>query len=292
MQVKVENLSYTYGSKKLKVKAVDNISLDIYEGDFFGIIGQTGSGKSTFIQHLNGLIKVQEKQGKVIMGDFDLTSKKCDFKALRSKVGMVFQYPEYQLFAETVFEDVCFGLKNFEPKLSNAQIEQRVKSAIELVGLDYEKVKNKSPFELSGGQKRRVAIAGVIVSRPEVLVLDEPVAGLDPTGKREFVALLKNLHKDFVKTIIIVSHDMNLVSENCNRVAVFKSGKIIATGSPKEIYSNQEMLKNCGLELSSTAFLTQELAKRGIVVDSDLTIEGFIKGYIEAIKSAKNGGVD
>lgn len=292
MQVKVENLSYTYGSKKLKVKAVDNISLDIFEGDFFGIIGQTGSGKSTFIQHLNGLIKVQNQQGKIKIGDFDLTSKKCDFKALRSKVGMVFQYPEYQLFAETVFEDVSFGLKNFEPKLSSAQIEERVKSAISLVGLDYEKVKNKSPFELSGGQKRRVAIAGVIVTRPEVLVLDEPVAGLDPTGKREFVALLKNLHKDFVKTIIIVSHDMNLVSENCNRIAVFKSGKIIATGSPKEIFSNEEMLKDCGLELSSTAFLTQELAKKGIIVDSNLTIDGFIKGYISSINGQKQGGVD
>lgn len=292
MQVKVENLSYTYGSKKLKVKAVDNISLDIFEGDFFGIIGQTGSGKSTFIQHLNGLIKVQNEQGKIKIGDFDLTSKKCDFKALRSKVGMVFQYPEYQLFAETVFEDVSFGLKNFEPKLSTAQIEERVKSAISLVGLDYEKVKNKSPFELSGGQKRRVAIAGVIVTRPEVLVLDEPVAGLDPTGKREFVALLKNLHKDFVKTIIIVSHDMNLVSENCNRIAVFKSGKIIATGSPKEIFSNEEMLKDCGLELSSTAFLTQELAKKGIIVDSNLTIDGFIKGYISSINGQKQGGVD
>ena len=292
MQVKVENLSYTYGSKKLKVKAVDNISLDIFEGDFFGIIGQTGSGKSTFIQHLNGLIKVQNEQGKIKIGDFDLTSKKCDFKALRSKVGMVFQYPEYQLFAETVFEDVSFGLKNFEPKLSTAQIEERVKSAISLVGLDYEKVKNKSPFELSGGQKRRVAIAGVIVTRPEVLVLDEPVAGLDPTGKREFVALLKNLHKDFVKTIIIVSHDMNLVSENCNRIAVFKSGKIIATGSPKEIFSNEEMLKDCGLELSSTAFLTQELAKKGIIVDSNLTIDGFIKGYISSINGQKQGGVE
>lgn len=292
MQVKVENLSYTYGSKKLKVKAVDNISLDIFEGDFFGIIGQTGSGKSTFIQHLNGLIKVQNEQGKIKIGDFDLTSKKCDFKALRSKVGMVFQYPEYQLFAETVFEDVSFGLKNFEPKLSTAQIEERVKSAISLVGLDYEKVKNKSPFELSGGQKRRVAIAGVIVTRPEVLVLDEPVAGLDPTGKREFVALLKNLHKDFVKTIIIVSHDMNLVSENCNRIAVFKSGKIIATGSPKEIFSNEEMLKDCGLELSSTAFLTQELAKKGIIIDSNLTIDGFIKGYISSINGQKQGGVD
>ena len=281
MQVKVENLSYNYGSKKLSVKALDNVSLDILEGDFFGIIGQTGSGKSTFVQHLNGLIKIQKESGKIFVGNYDLSAKDCDFKGLRAKVGMVFQYPEYQLFAETVFEDVAFGLKNFEPNLDSKNVEERVKNAISLVGLNYEKVKDKSPFELSGGQKRRVAIAGVIVSKPEVLVLDEPVAGLDPTGKREFVALLKRLHNDFVKTIIIVSHDMNLVCENCNKVAVFKKGKILKTGQPKEIFADEEMLKDCGLELSSTAYLTKVLKEKGIEIDSDLTIDGFIDVYLQ-----------
>ena len=287
MQISVENLSYSYGNKKTQVKALDNVSLNVLEGEFFGIIGQTGSGKSTFVQHLNGLIKVQKDSGKLSVGEFDLSSKDCDFKALRSKVGMVFQYPEYQLFAETVFEDVLFGLKNFFPNLSKEEMEERVKTAIELVGLNYEKIKDKSPFELSGGQKRRVAIAGVIVTRPEVLVLDEPAAGLDPTGKREFIALLKQIHKTFAKTIIIVSHDMNLVSENCDRVAVFKEGKVIKVGTPKEIFSNKEIIDGCGLELCSTAYLIEELKKKGISVDCDLTIDGFVEGYIKQKEGAK-----
>ena len=196
--------------------------------------------------------------------------------------GVTIQKCFSSLFAETVFDDVAFGLKNFFPNLSTEEVIERVKSAINLVGLDYEKVKEKSPFDLSGGQKRRVAIAGVIVSRPEVLVLDEPVAGLDPKGKREFVALLKSLHNSFVKTIIIVSHDMNLVSENCNKVAVFKKGQIIKTGTPKEIFSDKEMLCSCGLELCSTAFLTEKLKEVGINVDSNLTIDDFIKAYLDA----------
>ena len=282
MQIKIENLSYAYGSKNLKVKALDGVSLQIEEGEFFGVIGQTGSGKTTFVQHLNGLIKAQTEESKILIGEFDLTDKKCNFKELRSRVGMVFQYPEYQLFAETVYEDVAFGLRNFSPNLSKEEEKEKIKSALELVGLDYEKVKDKSPFELSGGQKRRVAIAGVIVSRPEVLVLDEPVAGLDPKGKREFVSLLKELHKSFVKTIIIVSHDMNLVSENCSRVAVFKKGKIVKTGAPKEIFSDYALLEDCGLELCTTAYLTAQLKKIGLEVDSDLTVEGFISAYLSA----------
>ncbi len=286
MQIKVENLSFAYGSKKLTVNALDNVSLTINEGEFFGIIGQTGSGKSTFVQHLNGLIKVQEGKGKVTVGEYDLTDKKCNFKELRAKVGMVFQYPEYQLFAETVYEDVKFGLKNFFPNISEQEEREKIKSAIELVGLDYEKIKDKSPFDLSGGQKRRVAIAGVIVSQPEVLVLDEPVAGLDPKGKREFVALLKELHKTFVKTIIIVSHDMNLVSENCSSVAVFKKGKIIKEGTPKEIFADGKTLEECGLELCTTAYLEKELEKVGVKVDSDLTVDGFISAYL-AVKEGR-----
>ncbi len=282
MQIKVENLSYAYGGKKTEVKALNNVSLTVEEGEFFGIIGQTGSGKSTFVQHLNGLIKTQCEGAKITVGDFDLTDKKCNFKELRAKVGMVFQYPEYQLFAETVYDDVKFGLKNFFPNLSEEEEREKIKSAIEQVGLSFEKIKDKSPFELSGGQKRRVAIAGVIVSRPEVLVLDEPVAGLDPKGKREFVSLLKELHSTFVKTIIIVSHDMNLVSENCSSVAVFKGGKIVKTGAPKEIFADAKMLEDCGLELCSTAYLTRELEKVGVRVDSDLTVDGFISAYLLA----------
>ena len=289
MRIEVKDLTYSYGAsgKDLTSVALDNISVTIEEGEFFGIIGQTGSGKSTFVQHLNGLIKVGKNCGKVTVGEFDLTDKKCDFKSLRSKVGMVFQYPEHQLFAETVFDDVAFGLKNFEKNLTEEEIFGRVKEAIELVGLSFEKVKNKSPFELSGGQKRRVAIAGVIVTRPEVLVLDEPAAGLDPVGKREFLTLLKKLHKLFVKTIVLVSHDMNVISEHCSKAAIFSHGKIIAVGTPKEIFSDAEKLKGLGLSLPSTAFVQQKLKQNGINIDSDLTTDGFV----EAVLAAIEGGV-
>ena len=289
MQIVVKGLSYTYGEKtKVSTKALDDINLNINEGDFFGIIGHTGSGKTTFVQHLNGLIKVGKDKGELTVGDFDLTDKKCDFKALRSKVGMVFQYPEYQLFAETVFDDVAFGLKSFNNEISQEEIALKVQSAIEMVGLDYQKIKDKSPFELSGGQKRRVAIAGVIVTEPEVLVLDEPAAGLDPVGKREFLALLKRLHKAFVKTIIIVSHDMNLISEYCNKVAVFYKGKVAKVGSPKEVFGDYESIKNLGLELPLTASLTLALKQKQVNIDSDLTVDGFIDSLLNI---GKGGGL-
>ena len=296
MQIEVKNLSFTYSkdSKVLSLKALDDINLTIYEGDFFGIIGQTGSGKTTFVQHLNGLIRLQKNAGEIKLSEvefgtdgitqkvkFDLADKKCDFKALRAKVGMVFQYPEHQLFAETVFEDVAFGLKNFEPDLSDEEVEQKVREALEIVGLDYQKVREKSPFELSGGQKRRVAIAGVIVTRPEVLVLDEPAAGLDPIGKRDFIALLHKLHNTFVKTIILVSHDMNLVSENCNRAGIFSYGKLVEVGTPKEIFANYQKIQELGLSLPTTAYLMREMNARGIKIDCDLTVNDFVRAVTE-----------
>lgn len=289
MRIEVKDLSYVYSekSKALAVTALDKISLNIEEGEFFGIIGHTGSGKTTFVQHLNGLIKIGKGKGSIKIGDFDLSDKTCDFKALRSKVGMVFQYPEYQLFAETVKEDVAFGIKNFLKDVSAEQTEIMVRDAIETVGLDYDKIKDKSPFELSGGQKRRVAIAGVIVTRPEVLVLDEPAAGLDPKGKSEFIDLLNRLHKSFVKTIILVSHDMNLVSENCTKVAVFSGGKLTAVGTPKDIFSDYQNVENLGLDLPVTAYLEKELKKAGVNLDSDLTLDGFARSVSKWYK----GGV-
>ena len=261
MQIEVRNLNYVYSekSKSLAVHALKDVSLTIPEGSFFGIVGRTGSGKSTFVQHLNGLLKVAKGKGEINIGEFNLTDKKCDFKSLRSKVGMVFQYPEYQLFAETVASDVEFSLKNFFPKMDETERKSRVKTAIELVGLDYNKVKDKSPFDLSGGQKRRVAIAGVLVSNPEVLVLDEPVAGLDPKGKREFTALIHALHKTVVKTIVIVSHDMDFVAENCTDVAVFDDGKVVKTGTPKDIFRNSLDVQNLGLSLPLTAEILNKL---------------------------------
>jgi len=261
MQIEVKNLNYVYSekSKSLAVHAIKDVSLTIPEGSFFGIVGRTGSGKSTFVQHLNGLLKVAKGKGEINIGEFNLTDKKCDFKSLRAKVGMVFQYPEYQLFAETVAADVEFSLKNFFPKMSDDERKSRVKMAIELVGLDYNKVKDKSPFDLSGGQKRRVAIAGVLVSNPEVLVLDEPVAGLDPKGKREFTALIHALHKSVVKTVVIVSHDMDFVAENCTDVAVFDDGKVVKTGTPKEIFRDSFDVQNLGLSLPLTAEILNKL---------------------------------
>jgi len=279
MQIEVKNLTYIYSekSKDLSVRAIDDVSLTIEEGEFFGIIGQTGSGKTTFVQHLNGLIKLSTDKGYIKVGEFDLTDKKCDFMRLRAKIGMVFQYPEHQLFAETVFEDVAFALKNFEPNLSQEQVENRVRSAIEMVGLDYERVKEKSPFELSGGQKRRVAIAGVIVAKPEVLVLDEPAAGLDPQGKKDFLALLHTLHKEFVKTIIIVSHDMNVISEHCTKVGVFSAGKLCVANTPKQVFSDYELIERLNLDLPTTAKIIKELNAKGIKIDCDLTVNDFVR---------------
>ncbi len=286
MRIEAKNLTYVYSekSKALSLKALDDVTLTIPEGEFFGIIGQTGSGKTTFVQHLNALIKVEKDKGSLLVGEYDLTDKKCDFKGLRAKVGMVFQYPEHQLFAETVFEDVAFGLKNFEPNLTSEQVEQRVKECLELVGLDFDKVKEKSPFELSGGQKRRVAIAGVIVSRPEVLVLDEPAAGLDPVGKKDFLELLHKIHKTFAKTIVIVSHDMNVISEHCTSGAVFSHGKVKLVGTPKQIFENTQLIESLGLELPTTAKIVKNLKDAGIDIDCDLTVNGLINALTEGGK--------
>ena len=278
MRIETKNLTYVYSenSKALKLRALDDVTLTIPEGEFFGIIGQTGSGKTTFVQHLNGLIKVEKDKGELRVGEYDLTDKNCDFKGLRAKVGMVFQYPEHQLFAETVFDDVAFGLKNFEPNLTESQVQERVRESIEIVGLNFDKVREKSPFELSGGQKRRVAIAGVIVSKPEVLVLDEPAAGLDPVGKRDFLALLHKIHNTFAKTIVIVSHDMNVISEHCTSAAVFSHGKVKLVGTPKQIFEHTELIESLGLDLPTTSKIIKNLKNSGIDIDCDLTVDGLI----------------
>ena len=280
MQIVCKNLTFAYG--KRGVTAVKNLSLTIDEGEFFGIIGETGSGKSTFIQHLNGLVKPTTCD-ELTVGEFNLLDKKCDYKKLRSKIGMVFQYPEYQLFAETVFEDVAFGLKNFA-SLTKEETEKMGKEAIEVVGLDYEKIKNKSPFDLSGGQKRRVAIAGVLVTKPEVLILDEPASGLDPEGKEQLLSLLHSLHKSFVKTIIMVSHDMNTVVEHCTKVALFNKGEIYCSGRPSEVFFKLEGLEEIGLEQPLTGYLKKELELKGVNIESDLTVDDFVYNLVKKLK--------
>ncbi len=286
MQITCKELSFVYNEKtEFSRQALNGVSLTIDEGDFFGIIGQTGSGKSTFIQHLNGLITLQK--GSLTVGEFDLSKgKKTDkklLKELRKKVGMVFQYPEYQLFAETCYEDVAFGYRNF---INGSKEDEliAVKTAIESVGLNFEEIKNKSPFDLSGGQKRRVAIAGVIVTKPEILILDEPVAGLDPLGKKELMSLLHSLHETVCKTIIIVSHDMDEVSENCNKIAVFSQGACVLTSSPEELFSQKQMLEDLRLDVPITAKITNALLKCGVKINTNYKMQDFIEKITKAYK--------
>ncbi len=306
MRIVCENLSYTYNEgSPFAAKALDGVTLTIEEGEFFGVIGHTGSGKSTFVQHLNGLLrlptslkKYKPKKRKkseneapmsvLRVGEFDLTSKNTDFRALRKRVGMVFQYPEYQLFAETVEKDVAFGLENFAEKgqkPTEEEVKRAVSDALATVGLDYNEVASKSPFDLSGGQKRRVAIAGVIVTKPEVLILDEPAAGLDPLGKQELMELLHKIHGDWCKTVVIVSHDMDEIAENCTRAAVFSEGKIAMCASPKELFSHAEELLSLGLDIPLTAKLVLALKERGIEIDCDYTVEDFVQKVL-----ARKGG--
>ena len=293
------NLTHIYNpGSPFATQALNGVNAEIRAGEFFGIIGHTGSGKSTFVQHLNALIKVptaekkykpkKPKKGTVQpppvvlkVDGFDLTDKKTDFRKLRSKVGMVFQYPEYQLFAETVAADVAFGLKNFSDGISEDEINRSVKEALETVGLDYEEVKDRSPFELSGGQKRRVAIAGVIVTKPEILVLDEPAAGLDPLGKQEIMQLLHKIHKEWCKTVIIVSHDMDEISENCTLAAVFSDGKIVREASPAELFLDYATLSGLGLDIPFTAKVTELLEQKGVKLRCDFTSADFVRKTLE-----------
>lgn len=304
--IEIKDLSYTYSKKSpFASKALNGINLLIEEGEFFGVIGHTGSGKSTLVQHLNALIKLPTAEKKfrkkrtkkgcpppvypaISVGQFDLSSKKCDFKSLRASVGMVFQYPEYQLFAESVFADVAFGLKNFNKKLSAEEVESAVKSSLEIVGLNYEEVKDKSPFDLSGGQKRRVAIAGVIVTKPSVLILDEPAAGLDPKGKNEIMELLHKLHREWCKTVIIVSHDMDEVADNCTKACVISEGKVFACGTPAQIFSRADELEALGLDIPLTAKIERGLAEKGIIIKSNLTAEDFAVKVCEVYTGGDN----
>ena len=300
-RVSCENLTHVYNAKSpFATYALNGVSLQIHSGEFFGIIGHTGSGKSTFVQHLNALIKVPPVKGKKVkkgkpapvypkltVNGFDLTDKKTDFRALRGKVGMVFQYPEYQLFAETVFDDVAFGLKNFRKDITQEETEKAVREALKIVGLSFDEVAKRSPFELSGGQKRRVAIAGVIVTKPEILVLDEPAAGLDPLGKEEVMSLLHTIHKDWCKTVVIVSHDMEEVAENCTRAAIFSEGKIVAVDTPKGLFEKVSKMEALGLDVPFTARLAETLSKSGYTIENDYTVEDFIS---KTLTFAAEGG--
>ena len=265
-----DKLTFSYNAKSPSGKrALTDISLTINRGEFVALVGHTGSGKSTFVQHLNALIRLQ--QGSLNVLGHDLAQKKPNLMQLRKQVGMVFQYPEYQLFADTVLEDVCFGPKNFGVPAS--EHEQLAKKAIELVGLDFEEVKNKSPFDLSGGEKRRVAFAGVLVSEPQILVLDEPTAGLDPQGKKEILQLVRKLNKEQGVTVIMVSHDMNEVYENADRVIVFRDGCLVYDLPPQQLFRLENEIEDMNLEVPQVAAFCNVLEQAGITLPTCHTVE-------------------
>lgn len=288
----IENLSFTYSRKTpFEKKALIDINLVINEGEFVGIIGHTGSGKSTFIQHLNGLIMPQE--GTVKIFDVDLTVKKPkpDLRKLRGDVGMVFQYPEYQLFDETVARDVAFGPKNL--KLPKEEIDIRVKEAIEMVGLDYDDIKDRAPFDLSGGQKRRVAIAGVIAMRPKALILDEPTAGLDPRGKEQILSLITHLKEHCTPTIIVISHDVDEITRFADRIIVFNEAKIEYDMPMKELFTNEKSLQEIGLDIPKAIKINNELKKRGINLEGDIiTPLDLERAVVNYYNKNKGGNLD
>ena len=271
MSIKIENLTHIYSPNgPFEKKALDNVNIEINDGDFVAIIGHTGSGKSTLIQHMNGLEKATS--GKIFIDDIDITAKDVKLTDIRKKVGLVFQYSEYQLFEETIEKDIAFGPTNL--KLSEAEIKNRVKKAMEMVGLDYETYKDKSPFDLSGGQKRRVAIAGVIAMEPKVLILDEPTAGLDPKGRDDILGQIRQLHDKYGMTIVLVSHSMEDVAKLAEKVIVMNKGKVVLTGTPKEVFKEVDILEEIGLGVPQVTYLMKELIKKGFdVSDEAYTIE-------------------
>ena len=275
MSIRVENLVHIYDkgmpSEQL---ALDNISFTADDGQLVGIIGHTGSGKSTLLQQLNGLLKPES--GSIVIGDTDITQPGISMVQIRKKIGLVFQYPEYQLFEETVAKDVAFGPGNLG--LSREEIDERVREAIELVGLDYEEIKDRSPFELSGGQKRRVAIAGVVAMRPEVLILDEPTAGLDPKAHKDVLAMAEEVHRRTGNITILVSHNMADIARLCDKVVVIDSGRLVTAGTPYEVFSKKEELRAVGLELPPVTAFTETLRERGVdleatILDTDTAAE-------------------
>ena len=261
--LRVENLTHTYGEgTPFRRSAVKNMDLTIYRGEFLGLIGHTGSGKSTLIQHLNGLLKPTE--GRILLGGRDIW-KEEKIRDVRFRVGLVFQYPEHQLFEETVYRDIAFGPKNMG--LGEEEIDQRVRAAARFVGLD-EATLQKSPFALSGGQKRRVAIAGVIAMEPEVLVLDEPTAGLDPQGREELLAHIRAYHRERGTTIVLVSHSMDEIAENVERIVVLKGGSVLMSGTQREVFARAEELVAAGLNVPQVTRGAMALRERGVGIDS------------------------
>lgn len=260
MPIQIEHLTHAYmPDSPFTAIALEDVNLTIEDGEFIGLLGHTGSGKTTLVQHLNGLLK--PTSGRIVVDGMDITEKGVSLIEVRKKIGLVFQYPEYQLFEETVAKDVAFGPKNIG--LPPEEIDRRVRHALELVGLDYNDIAERSPFELSGGQMRRVAIAGVLAMEPKVLILDEPTAGLDPAGRSSILGMIKNLHAQGGITIIMVSHNMDDISTLATRLVVMSKGHMVLTGTPREVFRQAELLTSVGLGVPQAAQLAEMLIAEG-----------------------------
>lgn len=285
MSITVENLTYTY-SKGLpnETRALEDVSFQLEPGEFAAVIGHTGSGKSTLMQQLNGLLRPDS--GKITVGEVCITDSSTNMTEVRRKVGLVFQYPEYQLFEETVAKDVAFGPK--QVGMTGEELDRVVEESIRLTGLDYEEVKERSPFELSGGQKRRVAIAGVLAMKPEILILDEPTAGLDPSAHRDVLELIRRIHRKERMTILLVSHNMGDIAELADRVLVMNRGKLVMNGTPAEVFSRGEPLWEMGLGLPPATEFMERLKERMPGIDAaQLSIEDAAKEICRYLKGRK-----
>lgn len=266
MSIILENVNYIYSQGTAYEKmALKDVNLEIKKGEFVGVVGHTGSGKSTLIQHLNGLERATS--GKILYDGQDIYSKEFDLEQLRMKVGLTFQYPEYQLFEATVFEDVCFGPKN--QKLGKEEVEQRAREALDLVGIG-EELYQKSPFQLSGGQKRRVAIAGVLAMNPDYLILDEPAAGLDPIGRTEILDQIKKFHDERGIAVVLVSHSMEDIAKYVDRLIVMNHGEKVFDDTPRNVFANYQELEWIGLSAPAVTYMMHDLKERGIPVSTDI----------------------
>ena len=277
MPIEVRHLTHCYSEGSvLRTVALDDVSFTINDGEFVGIIGHTGSGKSTLVQHLNGLLK--PSSGQVLIDGEDLNGEHVNRRALRQRIGLVFQYPEYQLFEESVEKDIAFGPKN--QKLSPEEIAERVRYAMDCVHLDYDKYAARSPFELSGGQMRRVAIAGVLAMKPSILILDEPTAGLDPRGRDKILSMLEELHQREHVTTLMVSHSMDDMARLAGRLLVMSEGKVVADGTPREIFAQEDMMTSIGLDVPEAARLCARLRAKGYDLPADLFRPEELKEYL------------
>jgi energy-coupling factor transport system ATP-binding protein len=285
MSIKIENLSHTYmKGSPFEKKALDNVSITIDDGEFVALIGHTGSGKSTLIQHINGLLKPDS--GSIFINKVNITEKGVKLSEIRKKVGLVFQYPEYQLFEETIEKDIGFGPRNLG--LSDEEVNSRVIKAMQMVGLDYETYKNKSPFDLSGGQKRRVAIAGVVAMEPKVLILDEPTAGLDPKGRDDILNQVKILHNEYKMTVVLVSHSMEDVAKVADRILVMHKGKCILDGKPSDVFKEANTLEEVGLAVPQVTYLMKALNNKGFKISEDaFTIKQAKEEILRVLRSVE-----